>query len=101
MSKAAVYAGLGQGLMALGQGAGRALEVMSLEKLRAQNLQQNWAREDARFNQEMDFRKNEASQQAEYRNQSLAMQKEANEGLMNYRRDSLQLERDKLARDSA
>jgi len=47
MSKSAIFAGLGQGLMALGQGAGKAIETMSFEKLRQQNLESNWARQDA------------------------------------------------------
>lgn len=46
MSKAALFAGLGQGLMAAGQSFGRAFENMSIEKLRQQNIEKNWARED-------------------------------------------------------
>lgn len=48
MSKAALYAGLGQGLMSLGQGVSKAIETMTLEEMRQKNLEQNWAREDAR-----------------------------------------------------
>jgi len=62
MSKSAVYAGLGQGLMALGQGAGRALETISLEKLRQQNFEQNWAREDKIRQEQNQVRQSERSQ---------------------------------------
>jgi hypothetical protein len=62
MSKSAVYAGLGQGLMALGQGAGRALETISLEKLRQQNFEQNWAREDKIRQEQNQARQSERSQ---------------------------------------
>lgn len=48
MSKAALYAGLGQGLMSLGQGVSKAIETMTLEEMRQRNLEQNWAREDAK-----------------------------------------------------
>lgn len=46
MSKAALFAGLGQGLMAAGQTFGRAYEQISLEKLRQENLERNWKRDD-------------------------------------------------------
>lgn len=46
MSKSALYAGLGQGLMALGQGVGNAMQTMALENLRQQNIEKNWARQD-------------------------------------------------------
>lgn len=47
MSKSALYAGLGQGLMALGNHVGEAYRMQSIEELRQQNLEQNWARQDA------------------------------------------------------
>lgn len=47
MSKSALYAGLGQGLMSLGQNVGEAYRMQAIEELRQQNLEQNWARQDA------------------------------------------------------
>ncbi|MBJ2129049.1 hypothetical protein JC525_08880 [Alteromonas sp. IB21] len=46
MSKSALFAGLGQGLMAAGQNIGEAYRMKAIEELRQENLQQNWARED-------------------------------------------------------
>jgi len=46
MSKSALYAGIGQGLMSFGQSFGRALEAETLEELRAKNVRENWARQD-------------------------------------------------------
>ncbi len=47
MSKSALYAGLGQGLMSLGQNVGEAYRMKAIEELRQENLKQNWARQDA------------------------------------------------------
>ena len=47
MSKSALFAGLGQGLMSLGQNVGEAYRMKAIEELRQENLQQNWARQDA------------------------------------------------------
>ena len=46
MSKAALYKGLSGGLMALGQGMGRAIETMTIEEMRQKNMRENWARQD-------------------------------------------------------
>ena len=61
-----MYAGVGQGLMSLGQGVGNAIQTMTLEDLRKQNMQENWARQDAN---KADDRKHQAeitSQNREY-----------------------------------
>jgi hypothetical protein len=64
MSKSALYAGLGQGLMSLGQGVGNAIQTMTIEDLRKQNMQENWARQDAN---KADDRKHQASLTADNR----------------------------------
>lgn len=46
MSKSALYAGLGQGLMSLGQNVGEAYRMKAIEELRQENLERNWARQD-------------------------------------------------------
>ena len=81
MSKAAVYAGLGQGLMAFGQGAGRAIETMAIENLRQQNLEKNWAR------------------QAEEREKDRALQREQIQSMSGFRKETLELRRDGMKAD--
>jgi hypothetical protein len=98
MSKSALYAGLGQGLMAAGQSFGRAFEAISLEKMRQENLQKNWAREDAIRQEDRAYREgvrqeenaisqDRFNQQMEARNKQIDATKENTQGLMNFRKD--------------
>lgn len=57
MSKSALYAGLGQGLMSLGQNVGEAYRMQAIEELRQENLKQNWARQDAIRAEDRQFQK--------------------------------------------
>lgn len=108
MSKAAVFAGLGQGLMALGQGAGRALETISIEKLRQQNFEQNWAREDKIRQQDMQMRQSERQEDMQlrqvertednsFKQQQLDATNTNNEGLMDLRRNEQSLTQEQIA----
>ena len=67
MSKSAVYAGLAQGLMSFGQGAGRAMELTAMETMREQNLQQNWARQDRMRTEDREYNQQIRTQDANNR----------------------------------
>lgn len=66
MSKSALFAGLGQGLMALGQNVGEAYRMKAIEELRQENLQQNWAREDKMRAEDRAFQKDIQKENREY-----------------------------------
>lgn len=70
MSKSALYAGLGRGLMALGNHVGEAYRMQSIEELRQQNLEQNWARQDAVRAEDRAFQAKQTQEQRDY-NQTL------------------------------
>lgn len=74
MSKSAVYAGLGQGLMAAGQGFARAVETMSIEQLRQQNLRENWARQDQIRSEDMAYRRERDTATDDFRSKQVESQ---------------------------
>lgn len=85
MSKSALYAGLGQGLMSLGQGVGNAIQTMTLEDLRKQNMQENWARQDAIRKEDNDVKAEQYKDTQEYRKQQSDNQQTNQEATSSHR----------------
>ena len=96
MSKAAVYAGLGQGLMSLGQGVGKAFEVTAIEKLREENMRQNWARQDAIRAEDQAIRAEQYNDTKLYRQEQAELQQTNRAEDQANRAATLELQKDKL-----
>lgn len=89
MSKSALFAGLGQGLMSLGQNVGEAYRMTAIEELRQQNLEQNWARQDAIRAEDRAYDAKKTADQRAYAQTALKEQRAYTEG-----RDKLKYEQD-------
>lgn len=76
MSKSALYAGLGQGLMALGNHVGEAYRMQSIEELRQQNLERNWARQDAIRAEDRAFQKELTADNRKYQAEQTKLNRE-------------------------
>lgn len=89
MSKSALYAGLGQGLMSLGKNVGEAYRMKAIEELRQQNLEQNWARQDKLRAEDRAYDAKKTADQRAYAQTALKEQRAYTEG-----RDKLKYEQD-------
>lgn len=89
MSKSALFAGLGQGLMSLGQNVGEAYRMKAIEELRQENLQQNWARQDAIRAEDRAWQTQQTKEQRDHQAALLKEQRAYTEG-----RDNAKFEQD-------
>ncbi|WP_395340740.1 hypothetical protein PN836_017575 [Ningiella sp. W23] len=89
MSKAAIYAGLGQGLMALGESASRAISTMSIEQMREKNLRENWMRQESSRDKDRQLKREQIESDDALRRDTLTQDQKHRAGLMALRRDEM------------